>query len=143
MNKKVKNATSLTYEGIKFKSKQELNVYKLLISNGFNPHYEEKTFCLFKGFKPSIPFFTKSKGSGVLKSSTSKLRDITYTPDFTFMYKDYLIIVEVKGFQNDVYPIKRKLFRRYLETIKTNCIFFEIFTIANTIEMVNILKTLK
>lgn len=138
-NKKIKNATTSEYNNIKFKSKLELTVYKTLVQAGFNPEYENKHYTLWKGFKPIIPFFTKDKNKK-LKLDNTKLRDITYTPDFTFMYKDKLIIIEAKGKENDVYPIKKKLFRKILEG--TNALFFEIFTKNQLLQAIDIIKKL-
>lgn len=140
-NKKVKNATPLEYNNIKFKSLLEVLVYKTLLSAGFKPKYEEKKFTLFEGFKPKIPFYTKNS-KGEFKKDSTKIRDITYTPDFTFSYKGYFIIVEAKGKANDTYPIKRKLFRREVEKHYTNVIFFEVYSKKNVLDAIEIIKKL-
>ena len=59
-NKKIRNATPLTYNNIKFKSKLEAMCYKTLIDNGLNPQYEQKVYTLFKGFTPTVNFYTKN-----------------------------------------------------------------------------------
>ena len=148
-NKKIKNATSTEYNGIEFKSKTEVLIYKTLCENGFNPAYELVKFTLVEGFYPTIPFFTRKKKHGIFNFilDKSKVRSITYTPDFVFNYKDYLIIVEVKGFVNDVYPYKRALFRKYLEDHfveddKVKAIFFEVYTKKEALEMIDTLKKL-
>ena len=86
-NKKIRNATATTYNNINFKSKLEESIYKTLLSAGFKPDYEKLKFVLWEGFKPTVPFYNRSK-SKVFKQETTKLQDITYTPDFTFKYKD-------------------------------------------------------
>ena len=86
MNKKVKNATVIEYDSIRFKSKLELAFYKLLIQAGFEPKYEERTYLLWEGYKPTIPFYTKDRKTKLLKLENTKLKNITYTPDFTFNY---------------------------------------------------------
>ena len=43
---------------------------------------------------------------------TAKVRDITYTTDFVDPNGKW--IIEVKGFANDVFPIKWKLFKNHL-----------------------------
>lgn len=136
-NKKIKNATVSEYNNIRFKSKLELTVYKTLVQAGFNPEYENKHYTLWEGFKPTIPFFTKDKNKR-LKLDNTKLRDITYTPDFTFIYNNRLIIIEVKGIENDVYPVKKKLFRKIIED--TNALFFEIFTKNQLLQAIDIIK---
>ena len=110
-NKKIKNAKECTFNGITFKSQLEYNFYKTLRAAGLNPDYELMKFVLMEGFKPTVPFFNRSK-SKVFRLDMQKIRDITYTPDFTFMHKDKLIIIEAKGKENDVYTIKKKLFSK-------------------------------
>lgn len=108
-NKKVINATTTECDGIFFKSKLELACYNILKEAGFNPKYESKTFTLAEGFKlESIKYYT-AKNKEIVNDS-SKIRAITYTPDFIFRVGNKMYIVEAKGHPNDVYPYKRKLF---------------------------------
>lgn len=141
-NTKIKNATPTRFNGIEFKSKLEVSVYKTLLVAGFKPDYEKLKFTLWEGYKPTVPFYTKSKKTRELELDDTKIRGITYTPDFTFRYKDYLIIVEVKGKENDVYPYKRKLFRKWLEINCPKSVFFEVFTKRNTETAIKTIKQL-
>ena len=59
-NKKIKNATSKEYNGIKFKSIVEVSVYKHLLSLGFKPEYEKHKYTIWEGFKPTIPFYNQN-----------------------------------------------------------------------------------
>lgn len=140
VNKKIKGATSLTVGDITFKSKSEASVYKHLLQAGFEPVYEGMKFTIWEGFKPTVPFYTRRGKSTYLNDK--KTIDITYTPDFTFMYNDKLIIIEVKGFENDVFPYKFKMFRKLLEEkpYKGNTLLFEIFTIQQLKECIEIIK---
>lgn len=141
-NKKVKNATVIEYKGIQFKSKLECSFYKELVAAGFEPQYEQRTYLLWDGFKPSVPFYTKDKKTKLLKLEMTKLRDMTYTPDFTFTYNNRLIIIEAKGKENDTYPLKRKMFRGLLEEINhDNPLFFEVFSKRQLLEAINIIKS--
>lgn len=139
-NKKIKGATSLTVGDITFKSKSEASVYKHLLQAGFEPVYEGMKFVIWEGFKPTVPFYTRRGKSTYLNDK--KTIDITYTPDFTFMYNGKLIIIEVKGFENDVFPYKFKMFRKLLEKepYKGNTLLFEIFTIQQLKECIEIIK---
>lgn len=139
-NKKIKNARESVFNGITFKSKLEESFYKTLIFAGLNPNYEQMKFILFEGFKPTIPFYNRSK-SRVFKLDMNKVRDITYTPDFTLMYKGTLFIIEAKGIENDTYPIKKKLFRKLLETMELPCIYFEVHTKKELLQVINIIKS--
>lgn len=141
-NKKVKNATVIDFNGIHFKSKLELAFYKILAQAGFNPQYEQKTYLLWKGCKPTIPFYTRDNKTKLLKLDDVKLRNITYTPDFTFNYNGRLIIIEAKGKENDTYPLKRKLFRGLLEGCShDNPLFFEVFTQKQLLQAIEIIKS--
>lgn len=141
-NKKVKNATVIVFDGIKFKSKLELAFYKILTQAGFNPQYEQKTYLLWEGCKPTIPFYTRDKKTKLLKLDEVKLRNMTYTPDFTFNYNGRLIIIEAKGKENDTYPLKRKLFRGLLEgQTHDNPLFFEVFTQKQLLQAIEIIKS--
>lgn len=141
VNKKIKGATHEMCNSIEFKSKIEASVYNHLLQAGFNPVYEGLTFKLWEGFKPTIPYYTLKGKNNILNNS--RLRDITYTPDFTFIYNGKLIIIEVKGYTNDVFPYKFKMFRKLLEEkpYVNNTILFEIFSIRQLKECIKIIKS--
>ena len=139
-NKKVRNATKVSFKGIHFKSKLEARMYEILIKEGFKPKYEEETFVLWEGFKPTVPFYDRSKKTKKLELMTTKLIDITYTPDFILWYKGWKVIIEAKGIENETFPIKKKLFRKYLEG-KDKILFFELRTLTELKEAIRIIKT--
>ena len=146
-NKKIKNATPTEYNGIKFKSITEVMVYKTLLQEGFEPHYEPSKYPIWRGFKPQVPCYKPNK-LGELELQTKKIIDITYTPDFLFMAPDNktVIIFEVKGLDNDTYPIKEKMFRLYLENLleKSNqpTMFFKIKNKKQCLEAIKIIKNI-
>ena len=139
-NKKIKNAKEVEFNNIIFKSKLEYTFYKKLLEEGLNPKYEEYKFILMEGFKPTVPFYNRTK-SGVFKKETTKVRDITYTPDFVVFYNNILFIIEAKGIENDTFPLKKKLFRKYLESINTRCVYFEVRTKRELSNVINIIKS--
>ena len=69
-----------------------------------------------------------------------RLLDITYTPDFTFLYKGLFVIIEAKGIENDTYPLKKKLFRKWMEENLPEGIFFEIRTIKQLKQAIKIIE---
>lgn len=142
-NKKIKNATSCEHNGIKFKSIMEKRAFVLLEKEGLDPKYELITYTLIEGFHPSIPFYKRS-GKEFIVNKT-KLRDITYTPDFVVCKDEYVFLIEMKGFANDTYPIKEKLFRKHLEEHfkGENIIVFLVKSIRELNEVINIIKTKK
>lgn len=139
VNKKIRNANPLEYNGIKFKSRAEVSIYKLLLTHNIEAKYEERTFILSPPLRPTVPFYNRTKAKG-FNSVMSPINSITYTPDFTFMYNNILVIIEVKGFENDVFPVKRNLFRKLLETLNTYCMFFEIRTQKEMLEALKVIK---
>jgi hypothetical protein len=137
-NRKIKNATKTTSLGIEFKSHLESMIYKTLIEYGITPLYECKTFEFVPRIRPTVPFYNRV--NKVFGLEAKPLQPITYTPDFTFEYNGILIIIEAKGFENDVYPVKKNLFRRHLEVLKQPAIFFEIRTKKELLMALKIIK---
>jgi hypothetical protein len=114
VNKKVRNATAKVYKGIKFRSKLELFAYVKLEEAGIAALYEKKKYVLMEGFR----FESKSIESNSKKEyveNITKVRDITYTPDFVDPNNEW--VIEVKGFANDVFPVKWKLFKKHLQEL--------------------------
>lgn len=93
-NKKVKNATPLEFDGIKFKSKLEVYCYELLKQNKIQAEYEENKFQILEPFA----------------YNNEKIRGMYFTPDF--VGNDF--IIECKGFMNDAFPLRWKIFKFYL-----------------------------
>jgi len=113
-NKKVRNATAKVYKGIKFRSKLELFTYRKLEDAGIAALYEKKKYVLMEGFR----FESEAIECNSLREyveNTTKVRDITYTPDFVDPNNEW--IIEVKGFANDVFPVKWKLFKKHLQAL--------------------------
>lgn len=133
-NKKIKNATPNEYAGIKFKSYLEKSVYKHLLSYGVTPIYEGKSYCIKEGFVPTVPFYDirKVRGKSLRKNHLNMIpvSPMVYTPDFVFDYNGIEVIIEAKGQENDQFPIRKKLFRAFLETVDYPVVFAEIFTIS-------------
>lgn len=112
-NKKIINATQVSSNGISFNSKLEERLYRYLINRGIEVQYEPQKIKIWDCEKLSVPYYDK-KG-GVFQRITSKPTCITYTPDFIFVYKGTCVFLEAKGFSNDIFPYKAKLFREWLE----------------------------
>lgn len=93
-NKKVKNATPLEYSGVSFKSKLEMYCYKLLRESNIPVEYEVVKFQILDPFT----------------YNDEKIRGMTFTPDFV----GDNFVVECKGFMNDAFPLRWKLFKYYL-----------------------------
>ena len=159
-NKKIRNATSAKIRGITFKSQTEKMVYRALVENGIDPEYEKYTFTLWEGFTPITPFYDqetdkqqenkneakkkKKKTPKILVQKTDKIVGIRYTPDFHFKKDNVDIWIEVKGIENDVFYIKKKLFRKFLdnrfEKEGIRSMFFEIYTKRQLLQALQIIN---
>lgn len=157
-NKKIRNATECKSGNLTFKSQLEKSIYKTLLEQGFNPQYESKTHELWSGFIPITPFYDKESDAqqtkrinngGTIKSKiltlkTGKIVGIRYTPDFYFKYGNLDVYIEAKGIENDVFYLKKKLFRKYLDDIfirtKQHSIYFEIYTKKQLLQAIEIIK---
>lgn len=153
-NKKIRNATIAKKGNITFKSQLEKMIYNCLIEQGFNPEYEPTRFTLIEGFKAKTPFYDKEsdiqlkkrreegdKSARKLVKKSGDMQGIRYTPDFHFKYNGVDIYIEAKGFENDVYYIKKKLFLRYLNSIETPSMYFEIYTKKQLLQAIEIIKS--
>lgn len=157
-NKKIRNATECKSGNLTFKSQLEKSVYNTLLEQGFNPQYEPITFELWGGFVPITPFYDKEtdtqqtkrieNGSTIknrlLIVKTGKITGIRYTPDFYFRYGKLDVYIEAKGIENDVFYIKKKLFRKFLDDklfgTGQYSIYFEIYTKKQLLQAVEIIK---
>lgn len=120
MNKKIKNAKPIEYDGIRFKSKLECFTYTEFKVNGIAIDYEPTKFELI----PSFLWLNK------------KVRPMTYTPDF--VGKDF--IIECKGYGNDSWPIKKKLFKWLLTRNNLN---YKFYVVKNQKEVKELISELR
>jgi hypothetical protein len=121
MNKKIKNATPFEHDGIKFRSKLEMFTYCEFKKLGIMLDYEARNFELI----PSFLFMGK------------KIRPMTYTPDF--MHEKF--ILECKGFGNDQWPIKEKLFKWFLSRHNISAPFYVVSTQKEVIALIDEIKS--
>lgn len=139
-NRKIKNATPETaFDGTPMRSKLETRVYKWLYDLGIHPEYESEVFTYWEGPRPTVPFYDLSTSRHCYKNM-KKLVSMKYTPDFIFYHGDIKVIIEAKGRENDQFPIRKKLFRAYLETLDYPVIYAEIYTKKQLKEFIQILK---
>lgn len=158
-NKKIRNATSAKVRGITFKSQTEKMIYRALVDNNITPEYEKHTFTLWDGFTPITPFYdqetdkqqekrnlaeeSEKKTPKILVLKSEKVVGIRYTPDFHFEKDGIDIWIEVKGIENDVFYIKKKMFRKFLddklEKEGKRSMFFEIYTKRQLLQALKII----
>lgn len=129
-NKKVKNATPNEVDGIKFRSKLERFAYIKMKENGIIADYEKHKYVLLQSFT----------------FHDEKIREWTYTPDFTNPYdhSDYSglqWIMECKGWANDVFPVKWKMFKSHLKAFDKENI--KLFLVGNQKEVIAAIEEIK
>ena len=109
-------ANKVSVDGINFASGLEAYMYRALKKEKLFDMYEGEKFELIEGFySQNLCWERQSNGKGEFKQrNVSKIRGITYTPDFTG--KDY--IIETKGRANESFPIRWKLFKRKLHQLE-------------------------
>ena len=105
-------AKKVTYDGIKFASGLERYMYQALKKAKIKVVYEGATFEVSKGFEFTNTSYERTgNGKGEFKQrGRKKILPIKYTPDF--IGKDF--IIECKGRANESFPLRWKLFKKYL-----------------------------
>ena len=149
-NKKIRGATPKEYNGIRFKSTLECSCYKKLEASGLDFSYESERITLWEGAKlqNTLVFSPKKikagKYSKFLEPQTRALLNITYTPDFVIIKNNYKIYFDVKGKENETYPIKKKMFLKYLEEQVDGKVymFFEPHNVRQMMQALEIIKEL-
>lgn len=149
-NKKIKNAKSLELDnGLKFRSKLELFTYQKLLENKIKDFkYEEEKFVLNDGFEfnnESYESYERKLDNGKVKQFGDvdhKIRPITYLPDFTHINHSSKTgwILEVKGYANDTFPLKWKMFKKWLHDNNYNLTLFKPNNQQNVLKCIQIIK---
>jgi hypothetical protein len=143
INKKVRNATVCRKDGIQFKSKLELYTYNKLKQSKLGGEYENHRFDLLEKFEFKNTSVEKhrKKGAYIYNKISNKIRGITYTPDFVNLKDKW--IIECKGYANDQFPLRWKLFKKTINDKELN---FDLYLPTNqtqvdeTIRLINIKK---
>ena len=113
-----------------------------LLKEGLSPSYEPFKFVIINSFKLNNTTVYQPNTKKQLAQVKETIREITYTPDFYLKYKGYDIFIETKGMPNETYPLKKKLFLKYLEESGSNVLFFEPHNSVQITEVINIIKQL-
>ena len=108
---------------------------------GITPKFESKTVTLLEGFRPSRTWYFDGEKELTKTGKNKKLQDWEYTPDFVITMNGYTFYVEAKGNPNDLWPYKRKMFIKWLES-QPNCYFFEVKTIRGLVKSVEEMKAI-
>ena len=116
-------------------------MYKLLKQAKIPVKYEGKTFSLVEGFDFTNASYEKTRVKKYLHDRGNKnVLPIKYTPDFLDIQDPPRFIIECKGNPNEAFPIRWKLFKRYL--IKNN-IKADLFMPRNQKDCAEVVKILQ
>lgn len=109
-------SNKVSVDGINFASGLEAYMYRALKKEKLFDKYEGEKFELLEGFySDNLCWERQSNGKGEFRQrNVSKIRGITYTPDFTG--EDY--IIETKGRANESFPLRWKLFKSTLHKLE-------------------------
>jgi|TARA_R100001443_G_scaffold39941_1_gene53306 hypothetical protein len=107
-------AKKVTYDGIKFASGLEKYMYVALKKAKIKAKYEGQTYTIQEGFIfENESYERQSNGKGELVNrGCKKILPIRYTPDFI----NDSFIIECKGRANESFPMRWKLFKKYVNT---------------------------
>ena len=135
---KVKNVKKQIYKGITFQSKLELYCYKTLNSFKIPVDYEKTTFTIFDALVYPQACYEGTKKK--LYNKGSKIRAITYTPDFVDPEGKW--IIETKGYANESFPLRWKLFKKHLKDNNHHYVLFMPRNKKQVDEVVDLIKQL-
>ena len=102
----------VTVDGIQFASGLEKYMYLALKEAKIEARYEGETYVLQDNFVFNNKSYEKqSNGKGEFKNrGEKKILNIKYTPDFV----SPSFIIECKGRANESFPIRWKMFKKYV-----------------------------
>lgn len=116
-------AKSIIHDGIKFSSGLEKNMYIMLKKAGIKFEYEGETFTLFDGFNFMTECYERqANGKGdYVNRGGKRLLPIKYTPDF--IGKGF--IIETKGRANESFPLRWKMFKKFVSITMPNTVLYK------------------
>jgi len=106
----------VTFDGIKFASGLEKYMYQALKKAKIHAVYEGATFVLQEHFMFDVDSYERqANGKGdMVNRGQKKIQNIKYTPDFV----SPSFIIECKGRANESFPIRWKMFKKYVKEHK-------------------------
>lgn len=136
-----KKKKSFSFKGIDYKSGLEKNMAMLLDSAGIEFEYEPKTFEIVEAFQFDFDCYERqANGKGdMINRGRKKVQGIKYTPDF--IGKGF--IIETKGYANESFPIRWKLFKKMLTDKVGNITPITIYKPQKVSECEEVIKLIK
>ena len=117
------NSKKVAIDGITFASGLEKYMYQALKNAGIDAVYEGRTYTVFPAFEfPNISIERCANGKGEFKNrGEKKILPIKYTPDF--IGDDF--IIECKGRANESFPLRWKMFKKYVSSELPHVIIYK------------------
>jgi hypothetical protein len=131
-------AKKVTYDGIQFASGLERYMYQTLKKAKIHADYEGCTFILQEGFMfDNKSYERQSNGKGeMLNRGCKKILPIKYTPDFV----GNNFIIECKGRANESFPIRWKMFKKYVNHKMKHVTLYKPQNQKECDEVINLIK---
>jgi hypothetical protein len=109
-------AKKVSFDGITFASGLERYMYQALKKAKIKAKYEGKTYIVQEGFMFNNKSYERqSNGKGeLINRGCKKILPIKYTPDFV----SDSFIIECKGRANESFPMRWKMFKKYVTLYK-------------------------
>ena len=106
-------AKKVTFDGIQFASGLEKYMYVALKKAKIKSKYEGQTYTIQEGFEFNNKSYERqANGKGqMVNRGSKKILPIRYTPDFI----SDSFIIECKGRANESFPIRWKMFKKYVK----------------------------
>ena len=106
-------AKKVKFDGIQFASGLEKYMYIALKKAKIKAKYEGETYIIQEGFEfKNKSYERQSNGKGqMINRGSKKVLPIKYTPDFI----GDSFIIECKGRANESFPIRWKMFKKYVK----------------------------
>jgi len=122
-------------DGIKFASALEAYMYKCLKDAKIKARYEGEEFVLIEGFDFDVDSYERTTTKEFTNRGRKKILPIKYTPDFV----GDGFIIECKGRANEAFPMRWKLFKRWITLNRPEVIIFKPQNRKDCDEVINIL----
>ena len=125
----------------KFKSSIEKYCSDSLRESGIAFSYEEQQFVLMESFRFPHKYFKMTAKKKEMSDRTNSVQQpIRYTPDF--VGKDSKWIIETKGYANESFPLRWKLFKKHLKDNNHHYVLFMPRNKTQVDEVIELIKQL-
>ena len=116
-------AKKVSFDGINFASGLEKHMYIALKKAKIKAKYEGQTYVVQQGFEFDVKSYERQgNGKGdFINRGEKKILPIKYTPDFI----SDSFIIECKGRANESFPLRWKMFKKYVKVHMPHVIIYK------------------